>query len=221
MPYLIVALMVYPISRRIVPIIYSPWIRKVEGLENIPEGKPFIISSNHTSYFDDFLLPSIIVPRLNNKMHALVNSYYWKYFITRFFLDIWECIPVFVDGGKDSKKKNEQAVEKALNYLKKKEIVMIFPEGTRSKDGRLKKAYTGVAKLALMSKAPVLPCGIIGADKVLPREAMLPRFARCEVKIGKLMYFDKYKKTDKKTLEKITRQIMKEIAKLTNQKYNY
>ena len=74
-----------------------------------------------------------------------------------------------------------------------------------------------------MAKVPVLPCGIINANNVLPKGKLFPRFARCEVKIGKLMYFDKYynKKPSKKILEEITRSIMKEIAKLIGQKYNY
>ena len=116
----------------------------------------------------------------------------------------------------------ECAAERHL-YLKKNEITMIFPEGTRSYDGKLKKAYTGVAKITLKSKAPVLPVGIIDSYKVLPRGKILPRFKRCEVKIGKLMNFEKYykKKINEKILENITRDIMKQIAKLINQKYNY
>lgn len=215
--------MAYPISKWIVPPIYKLWLRKVEGYGNIPKDKPFIIAANHTSYFDALLLPSVIVPKLNKKMHALVNSYYWKNSITRFFLDLWECIPVFVDKEKNSKVKNRLALKKALNYLKKNEILMIFPEGTRSPDGKLKKAYSGIAKLAMKSKAPVLPCGIIGADKVLPRGVALPRLTRCEVKIGKPMYFNQYynKKPSEKIYQQITRSIMKEIAKLIGQKYNY
>ena len=213
--------MAYPIAKHIIPLVYSPWIRNVEGLENVPKGKPFIIAANHSSYFDVLLPPVIIVTKVDKDIHALVNNHYWRPFITRFFLNLWESIPVFLDKEKDSKKRNREAFEKAVRYLKNNELVMIFPEGTRSPDGKLKKAYSGVAKLALVAKIPVLPFGIIDAHKVLPREKMFPRFKRCEVKIGKLMNFDKYKKTDKKTLEEITRQIMKEIAKLINQEYNY
>ncbi len=215
--------MVYPISRWIIPFIYSPWIRKVEGIENIPKNIPFIIAANHTSYYDALLVPVIIAPKTNKKMHALVNSFYWKPFITRFFLDLWDSIPVYVEKEKEAKEKNKQAFEKALIYLKKNEIIMIFPEGKRSYDGKLQRAYTGVAKLAIKAKAPVLPVGIIDSNKILPVGKMLPRLKRCEVKIGKLIYFDKYynKKINNKILEVITRQIMKEIAKLIRQEYNY
>ena len=215
--------MAYPISKWIIPFIYSPWIRKVEGLENIPKDIPFIIAANHSSYFDALLVPVIIVHRINKKIHAMVNNFYWKPLITRFFLDLWESIPVYVEKEKDAKEKNKQAFEKALNYLRKKEPIMIFPEGKRSYDGKLQRAYIGVAKLAIKAKAPVLPVGIIDSNKILPVGKMLPRFVRCEVKIGKLMNFDKYynKKINDKLLEEITRSIMKQIAKLINKEYNY
>ena len=222
MPYLIVQDMPYIISKWIIPPIYKLWLRKVEGIENIPKDKPFIVAANHTSYYDALLLPSIIVSRLNKKIHALVNSFYWKIPITGFFLDLWESIPVSVEKDKNSKEKNKKAIEKALSYLKNNELIMLFPEGTRS-DGKLKKAYIGVAKLALKSKALVLPCGIISSNKVLPKGKVFPRFARCEVKIGKPISFEEYynKKVSNRLLEEITRTIMKQIAKLTNQKYNY
>ena len=100
---------------------------------------------------------------------------------------------------------------------------MIFPEGKRSPDGKLQKAYNGSAKLALKAKVPVLPVGIIDSHEVLPKGKILPRLKRCEVKIGKLMYFYKYynKKPNEKIYLQITRKIMKEIAKLIGQKYNY
>lgn len=215
--------MAYPIGKWIVPLIYRPWLRKVEGMENVPKNTSFIIAANHSSYFDVLLPPILIVSKTDKKIHAFVNSNYWGNFLTKFFLNLWECIPVFVGKETDSKEKNKKAFSKALSYLKKDGLVMIFPEGTRSYDGKLKKAYNGIARLALAAKTPVLPVGIIGSCKVLPKGKMFPRFARCEVKIGKLMYFEKYysKKINDKILEEVTRQIMKEIARLIGQKYNY
>ena len=215
--------MVYTIEKLIIPPIYKLWIRKMEGLENVPYDKPFIIAANHSSYYDTVLIGVIIIPKIDKKIHALVNSYYWKNFITKFFLDRWEAIQVFVEKEKKFKEKNKEAFKKAEMNLKKKEIVMIFPEGKRSPDGKLQKAYTGIARLALKSKTPVLPIGIIDANTVLPKGKIFPRFKKCEVKIGKLMNFDKYynKKINNKIAEEVTRQIMKQIAKLTGQKYDY
>lgn len=215
--------MAYPIAKWIIPLIYKLWLRKAHGIENIPKDKPFIIAANHSSYFDIFIPPVLIAPKTDKKIHALVNSYYWKPFVTRTFLNLWEAIPVFVEKEKYAKGKNTQSLEKAAACLKKNELLMIFPEGTRSKDGKLKKSYHGAARLALKAKAPVLPVGIINANKVLPIGKTFPRFTRCEVKIGKLMHFEKHynKRINKKILEEVTRSIMKEIGKLINQKYNY
>ncbi|MBI2653739.1 1-acyl-sn-glycerol-3-phosphate acyltransferase [Candidatus Woesearchaeota archaeon] len=213
--------MIYPIARITLVPFYKLWLRKVEGLENVPKDKPFIIAANHSSYYDALLIHVILVPKINKKIRALVNNNYWKFFITKIILDWGECIPVFV--GKESKEKNKQAFRKAIQCIKEGGIIEIFPEGGRSADGRLQKAYNGVAKIALAAKAPVLPVGIIDAHKVLPKGAMLPRLKRCEVKIGKLMHFDDCynKKINDKLLEDITRSIMNEIAKLITQEYNY
>lgn len=215
--------MVYTVWKLLVFPIYRLWLRKIEGLNNIPTNKLFIIAANHTSYYDSLLLHSTLIPRLNKKIHAFVNSLYWKYPIIRSILEHGECIPVFVEKEGNSKEKNKQASEKALNYLEKGEIIEIFPEGARSYDGKLRKAYNGVARLALKAKVPVLPVGIIDSYKVLPKGKIFPRLARCKVKIGKLMYFEKYynKKLNNKIFEEVTRSIMKQIAKLISQKYNY
>lgn len=215
--------MVYSVVKRILPPIYKLWIRKVSGIENAPKEGSFILAANHASYYDALLLHTILIPKIDKKIHALVNSLYWRYFFTRAFVEHGECIPVYVERAKYSKQKNKQAFEKALNYLKNGDIVEIFPEGKRSLNGKLQKAYSGVAKLCLKAKVPVLPVGIIGSNKVLPIGKILPRFTKCEVKIGKLMHFTKYynKKFDDKISEKITRKIMKQIAKLIGQKYNY
>ncbi len=215
--------MVYPIGKLIITPIYKLWLRKAEGIENVPKKGAFIIAANHTSYYDAMLLHSIIIPKINRKIRALVNSYYWKPLISRWFLEWGECIPVYVGHEKDAKAKNEAAFQEAVSYLKKGGIIQIFPEGARSHNGKLQKAYTGIARLALTSKVPVLPAGIIGSEKVMPKGALFPRFARCDVKIGKSITFEKYygKKPNNRIFEEVTRSIMKQIAKLTKQQYNY
>src|SRR3989344_164700 len=204
--------MVYTIWRVLVWPWYRLWLRKVDGIENVPNDIPFIIAANHSSYYDALLLHGIIALKIEKKIHAFVNSWYWKIPVIKIVLNSGECIPVYVGKEKNAKHKNKQALEKAIGYFKKGEIVMIFPEGTRS-DGKLKKAYTGIARLALESKAPVLPVGIIDSNKVLPKGKFFPRFVRCEVKFGKLMYFERYynKKPNDRILEEVTRSIMEKI----------
>ena len=208
--------MAYPISKLIIPPMCKLWTKEIKGLENIPTNKQFIIAANHASYYDTLLIPSIIIPKTNKKLHAWVNNTYWKNPITGFFLDIWGGIPVYLRKERDSKGKNTSAFKSALKYLKDGDIMMIFPEGGRSYDGKLQKAYTGIGRLALKSKVQVVPIGIIGASEVLPKGKTFPRFARCKVNIGKPMVFK-----DKANENNATRKIMKEIAKLTGQKYNY
>lgn len=215
--------MVYPISRLIISPVYRLWLGKTEGTANIPKDKPFIIAANHSSYYDTLLVPIIIIPNANKKLHAWVDSTYWDNSFTKFFLNMWEGIPVYIERQKNAKEKNKQAFKKAVSYLKKGDLIMIFPEGKRNADGKLSKGYTGIAKLALESKVPVLPIGIIGANKVLPKGKSLPRLVRCEVKIGKPMYLPQYynKKINEKSLQEVTKRIMKEIAKLIGQEYDY
>jgi 1-acyl-sn-glycerol-3-phosphate acyltransferase len=215
--------MVYPIGKRLTPLIYHLWVRKVTGLGNIPKDRPFIFAANHSSFYDALLLHTISTPIVNKYIHAFVNSSYWNNFVFRTIVEWGRGIPVYVKNEKDSKKKNEAAFREALDYIKKGDIVMIFPEGGRSKDGKLKRAYHGIAKLALTSKVSVIPVGIIDSHKVLPKGKFFPRFRRCEVRIGKPMNFEEYynKTPANKILEETTRKIMKEIAKLIGQKYKY
>ena len=110
-----------------------------------------------------------------------------------------------------------------MRYLKKGDMIFIFPEGARSLDGKLQNGKVGIAKLALEARVPVQPVGIIGSNKILPKGKFLPRPKRCKINIGKALYFKEYynKKITKKMLREVTNKIMREIARLIGQKYNY
>lgn len=215
--------MVHPIAKLIIPPIYQLWLRKIGGLENIPKDGPFIIAANHTSYYETVLLHTILIPRINKEVHALCNSYYWRYLVARYFLDMSQTIPVYVEKSVKSRSKNKKSFNKALHYLKKKEIVLVFPEGKRGDGKKLNKAYNGVAKLAIKSKVPVMPVGFVDAHKVLPKGKLVPRFKRAEVRFGKPMKFERFynKKINDKILNQVTGEIMKQVGKLIRQKYNY
>ena len=105
--------------------------------------------------------------------------------------------------------------------MKKGENFFIFPEGGRSPDGKLREAKLGAAKIAILSKKKVVPVGIIGSYKILPKGARFPRAKKADMIIGKPLDFSKYKGKDYKTLKTVTTIMMKEIAKLTGQEYNY
>lgn len=213
--------MVYPIGKLIWPPIYCLWLKDIKGKENMPKDTPFIVAANHSSYYDTLLPYIIITKQLNKQVHALVNSRYWDSLFFRAMMEWGKCIPVYVEKAIKSEKKNKKSLKKAISFLKEGHIIQIFPEGRRSPDGRLQKAYTGVAKLALEAKVPVLPFGIIGSSKVIPKGKIIPRFARASVMLGKPLYFNKYygKGKNKKILETMTREIMMEIGSLTGQRY--
>ena len=213
--------MVYPIGRLIIPPIAKLWIRNINGLENVPKDKPFIIAANHSSFLDDLATVPIVVQCINKKTHMYCSDFYYKNKLLGAVLKWAGCIPIAIET--KNKEINTRAFKLALEYLKKGEPVGLFPEGGRSVDGRLKPAKTGIAKLALTSKIPVLPMGIIGSYKVFPKGAKFPKFKKFDIKIGKLIYLDKYfgKENNKKVLKEVTTLIMKEIAKLSKQKYEF
>lgn len=217
----------YSLTSRLLNAVIRPYIRKVNGMRNIPKDKPFIVAANHASYIDDLIIASFVINYTKKRANTFVNSRYFKNaFLTKIFKAL---AMIAVDTGKsmsnDAKKKcmNERAFKKAVNSLKNGELFAIFPEGGRSNDGLIKKAKTGVARIALVSKVPVIPLGIKGSCQVMPKGAIFPRFKRLEVTFGNPMHFDEYygKEKDYKTLRKVTSLIMKNIAKLIGQKYNY
>ena len=215
--------MIYPLSQLTIGLLIRLFIKKVYGKQNVIKDKPFIIACNHSSYLDDFAVPKVIIPISNKKVHFYSKSDYYNNYFIRKFLEYHGCIPIYSKKNKNYKKLNKKAFKTALMYLRKNEIIGIFPEGTRSIDGKLQKAKPGVANLAITSKVPILPIGIIGSHKILPKGKYLPRFRRCEINIGRPMYLNKYhnKKVTKTLLRKITNEVMKEIAKLCKQEYNY
>ncbi len=216
--------MVYPIAKHIiVPLVKSLWVKKAIGLDNLPKDKPFIFACNHGSFIDDIILPVVIIPHINKYAHIYCNDSFFKNPVTGSFIRWGKVIPIRVYKSKDQKKINKKAFKLAKNYLKKGEPVGIFPEGHRTKDGKLQKARSGVAALALAAKVPVVPIGTIGTFKIWPKGTSMPTLNKCTVKIGKPIYFDKYykKENNQKVLKDITNKIMKEIAKLSRQKYNF
>lgn len=203
--------MVYWIIKIILgPFIRFFWIKKVEGLENIPRKGPIIIAANHSSYFDFFSLIAIC-PR---RIYFLAAEKFFKG-------KIWGPLvkttgQIKVERKSSDKSKVYQSVE---NYLKKGKIIGIFPEGTRSWDGKIHKTFTGVANLALKNRTRVIPIGIKNAFEILPRQKKIPKLKKIiEIKIGEPMLFSDYygQENDKRILREITDKIMLKITELLN-----
>jgi 1-acyl-sn-glycerol-3-phosphate acyltransferase len=205
------------IHLKILPEIACLWVRTIKGEENIPKEKiGLIVTCNHASYLDHFIFGGIIGRATKRMVHFLAKKEHFKG-AQRKWHKFLEAIPI------DRQTGGKTGLEEAVKALKKGKIIAIYPEGTRTLTGKLQRAKTGVARLALTAKVPVLPIGLTNTFKILPKGKSIPRFTRTDVNIGKLMYFNKYygKENNKKTLRLVTTKIMKEIAKFCKQKYEF
>jgi 1-acyl-sn-glycerol-3-phosphate acyltransferase len=207
----------HPIVARAVGFFLAPWVKGINGLENIPKDKNFLVSANHSSYIDHLIVSSIIINYTGKAIHYLAKKEHFQTPLQRRWHEYTGAIPTDRQAG------GQKALKIAIKYLRKKKIIGVYPEGTRTLTGKLQRAKTGVARLALGARVPVLPIGLKGTFQILPKGKNIPRFKRAVVNIGKLMYFDEYygRENDKKTLRLVTTKVMKEIAKLCGQRYDF
>jgi 1-acyl-sn-glycerol-3-phosphate acyltransferase len=199
----------------ILRLLFRPW---VEGEENIPDEGAAIFASNHLSFSDSIFLP-LLVPR---RMTFLAKSDYFtgtglKGRATAAFFKGVGQLPVDRSGGRAG----EAALRSGLKVLRRGELLGIYPEGTRSPDGRLYRGRTGVARMALEAGVPVLPVAMIGTDKAQPTGKKIPKVMRIGVKIGKPLDFSRYEgmEGDRFVLRSITDEIMYELMLLSGQEY--
>jgi len=130
-----------------------------------------------------------------------------------FMLTHWGQISVQRGTGDNS------AINSALAVLEDGRLFGIYPEGTRTRDGKLHKGHTGVARISLISGAPVIPVGMIGTYDILPRKAVMPKFKKAGIKIGKPLDFSMHAgmENDRELVQKLTDRVMDEIGKLIGQ----
>ena len=188
---------------------------KVKGLRHVPASGPVIIASNHLSFSDSIFMP-LVVPR---KVTFLAKSEYFtspgvKGFIKKLTFIALGQVPVDRSGGRRS----EAALITGLKVLAEGECLGIYPEGTRSPDGRLYKGRTGIARLAIESGAPVIPVAMFNTEKIQPTGKVIPNLHRVGMHFGKPMYFDG-DSTDMLYLREVTDQIMNAIQSMSGQEY--
>jgi len=210
--------MVYPIGKLVRPVATFP-IKQVKGLENLPKDTAFIVASNHTSFIDPIILAVVITRYLRKKKVYFISA-------MLLFFDLLANILFSEFGGsiRLRRKVHGGFLKSSLQKLKKGNVICIFPEGMPNKKPHIRKGKTGVARLVLNGKVPVVPVGIEGTLYIWSRLKWLPRpTKKVIIKIGKPIYFHKYygKEEDYSALRKVTKAIMKEIAKLTNQEYKF
>jgi 1-acyl-sn-glycerol-3-phosphate acyltransferase len=197
-------------------LLFRPW---AEGTQHVPREGPAIIASNHLSFSDHFFGP-LPLPR---KVTFLAKSEYFagrglKGLLSKAFFNGVGSIPVDRAGGDAG----DRAVSTGLRVLSEGRLLGIYPEGTRTPDGRLYRGKTGVARLALESGAPVIPCAMVGTFEFMPPGKHLPRLRiRPGVRFGKALDFSRYAglESDRFVLRAVTDEIMYALMELSGQEY--
>ena len=199
----------------ILKLLFRPW---VEGAENIPTEGAAIFASNHLSFSDSIFLPLVVSRRIT----FLAKSDYFtgrgfKGRATAAFFKGAGQLSVDRSGGRAG----QAAVNSGLKVLRRGELLGIYPEGTRSPDGRLYRGRTGVARMALQAGCPVLPVAMIGTDKAQPSGKRVPKIMRIGVRIGKPLDFSRYEgmEDDRFVLRSATDEVMYELMLLSRQEY--
>lgn len=201
----------------LLPVLTLLFRPKVQGLRHVPATGPVIIASNHLSFSDSIFMP-LVVPR---KVTFLAKSEYFtspglKGLVKKLTFIALGQVPVDRAGGSRS----EAALLTGLSVLANGECLGIYPEGTRSPDGRLYRGRTGVARLAMESGAPVIPVAMFNTAEIQPTGKVIPKIMRVKMTFGEPMYFENAgKSTDPESLRKATDQIMKKLQELSGQEY--
>jgi 1-acyl-sn-glycerol-3-phosphate acyltransferase len=204
-------------------ILLGPWLKlvfrpRVEGAEHVPATGPAIIASNHLSFLDSIFMPLMVKRRVTFVAKAeYFNGRGLKGFLVRSFFVGTGTIPVDRSGGRAA----QAAIDTGLRILAEGKLFGIYPEGTRSPDGRLYRGKTGVARLALDSGAPVVPVVMLNADSVQPRGRKLPRLIRPHIRFGPALDFSRYHgmSGDRFIERAVTDEIMYELMELSGREY--
>ena len=199
----------------VLKLIFRPY---AEGTENVPEQGGAILASNHLSYSDWLFMP-LTIPR---RVTFVAKAEYFttpglKGWLQKTFFSGAGQVPLDRSGGRAS----EGAITTGLRILANGELFGIYPEGTRSHDGRLYRGKTGIARMALEAKLPVIPLAVINTNVVAPPGKIFGRYIRPGVRFGKPLDFSRYEgmESDRYVLRSITDEIMYEIMELSGQEY--
>ncbi|WP_445525716.1 lysophospholipid acyltransferase family protein [Streptomyces cyslabdanicus] len=209
--YLLKYVLLGPLLR----LVFRP---RIEGLEHVPASGAAIVAGNHLSFSDHFLMPAILKRRIT----FLAKAEYFtgpgiKGRLTAAFFRSAGQIPVDRSG----KEAGQAAIREGLGVLRKGELLGIYPEGTRSHDGRLYKGKVGVAVMALRAGVPVVPCAMIGTFEAQPPGKTVPRPHPIVIRFGEPLDFSRYAglENEKAVLRAVTDEIMYAVLSLSEQEY--
>jgi 1-acyl-sn-glycerol-3-phosphate acyltransferase len=201
------------------PVVRLVWRPKVTGLENITSSGPAIVVCNHTSAVETFIVPAVIPRRLTfpAKAELFAEGGGPAKRVVAWFLEAVGQLPMDRAGGRAS----AGSMDGVLQVLRNGQLLAIFPEGTRSPDGRLYKGKTGVARLVLQARVPVIPIGIRDSVPRRTKRLGIPYYPRTRISIGRPIEFDRYAPAagDRDVLRYVTDEIMAAVQEQSGQEY--
>ncbi|NEC69172.1 lysophospholipid acyltransferase family protein [Streptomyces sp. SID9727] len=190
----------------------------IEGAEHVPDDGAAIVAGNHLSFSDHFLMPAILKRRIT----FLAKAEYFtgpgvKGRLTAAFFRSAGQIPVDRSG----KEAGQAAIREGVEVLERGELLGIYPEGTRSHDGRLYKGKVGVAVMAIRARVPVVPCAMVGTFEIQPPGRRLPRLKPVTIRFGEPLDFSRYAglENERAAVRAVTDEIMYAILRLSGQEY--
>lgn len=214
MPGMADAPRMYRALRKAIPPVVNPYLRvQLEGIDNVPDDGGAVLACNHLSFVDSIILP-VNLPR---PVYFLGKSDYWDSWRTRWFFQGTGVVPVYRQGGEQGNASLRTGVE----ILSRGDLLGIYPEGTRSPDGRLYRGKTGPVRMALEADVPIIPCAVRGTDRAMPTGSYLPRRHPVTVRYGQPMDLSRYRerREDPFALRSATDELMYEIMMLSGQEY--
>lgn len=203
-----------PALYRVVHAVLSPavkavWRPTVTGRERVPVRGPAILAANHQSYLDSYFLPAV----LDRAVFYLGKSDYFRGW-RRYFYEGVGVMPVAREGGDAG----ERSLGSGQEVLEHGGLLGIYPEGTRSPDGRLYRGKTGPVRLAMRTGSPILPVAIVGSFRILPTGARVPRRLPLAIHIGEPLPLERWS-ADRGSMRAATDELMSRIASMSGQRY--
>ncbi len=204
----------YRVVKAVAKAPLSRWVNlTVDGLHNVPLDRPVILACNHLSFMDSFIMP-MQVPR---PVYFLGKADYWDSWRTRWFFQGVGVVPVKREGGAAGM----ESIHTGIDILGSGDIVGIYPEGTRSPDGRLYRGKTGPVRMALAAGVDIVPCGIIGSDRAQPTGQYTISREPVTIRYGRPLDLSRHadQAEDPFALRAATDEVMYEIMMLSGQDY--
>lgn len=203
-----------PVRRVLQPLVSRLWHFEVEGLENVPATGPAVLCPNHAAFVDSVVVPAV----LDRTLIYVGKAEYLDDWKTKYLFPALGMIPIDRRGGDHSK----AALDAARQVLRSGGLFGIYPEGTRSRSGKLHKGRTGAARLAVETGAPLIPVGLLGTRDIQPPDQVMPRFGLpVRIRFGRPIQSSRYRHRvgDHAVYRSLTDEVMFELGQLTGLEY--